>query len=68
MKKVAVMPIVALFNKKGFHALATNPEAQAFLNEAMVRESKLYGYVGAFNLILKTSRGQIATRRANGVG
>ncbi len=45
-ERLPVMPIVALFNKKGFHALATNPAAQVFLNEAMVRESKLHGYIG----------------------
>jgi len=45
-EKLAVMPIVALFNKKDFHTLATNADAQARLNEAMIRESKLYGYTG----------------------
>lgn len=41
-----VMPIIALFNKKSFHVLGANPAAQAGMNEAMVRESKLNGYVG----------------------
>jgi spore germination protein YaaH len=41
-----VMPIVAMFNKKGFHALATNAGAQARLNDAMIRESKANGYTG----------------------
>jgi spore germination protein YaaH len=44
--KVPVMPIIALFNKKGFHALALNSGAQALMNEAMIRESKLHGYTG----------------------
>ena len=44
--KVAVMPILAMFNKKGFHTLATNPAAQAIMNEAMIRECKLHGYTG----------------------
>ena len=44
--KVPVMPIIALFNKKGFHALALNQGAQALMNEAMIRESKLHGYAG----------------------
>ena len=58
-EKLPVMPIVAFFNKKGFHALATNSGAQARMNEAMVRESKLHGYTG-FNLILRISIGPIA--------
>ncbi len=36
--RVPVMPILALFNKKGFHTLAGNPAAQAIMNEAMIRE------------------------------
>src|SRR5580692_12610269 len=44
--KVPLMPILAMFNKKGFHVLATNPGAQAIMNEAMIRECKLHGYVG----------------------
>ncbi|HEY1901513.1 MAG TPA: glycosyl hydrolase family 18 protein [Terracidiphilus sp.] len=44
--KVPLMPILALFNKKGFHALAMNPGAQALMNEAMIRECKLHGYIG----------------------
>jgi spore germination protein YaaH len=44
--KVPLMPILAMFNKKGFHALATNPGAQAIMNEAMIRECKLHGYIG----------------------
>jgi spore germination protein YaaH len=38
--KVPLMPILAMFNKKGFHALAMNPAAQAMMNEAMIRECK----------------------------
>jgi spore germination protein YaaH len=45
-EKLPVMPILALFNKKGFHTLAANPAAQAIMNEAMIRESKLHGYTG----------------------
>jgi spore germination protein YaaH len=41
-----VMPIIALFNKTKFHALATNPVAQGEMNAAMIRESKLHGYTG----------------------
>ncbi len=44
--KVPLMPILAMFNKKGFHTLASNPSAQAIMNEAMIRECKLHGYVG----------------------
>jgi spore germination protein YaaH len=45
-KGVPVMPIIALFNKKKFHDLAMNPEAQHRMNEAMLREAKLNGYTG----------------------
>jgi len=45
-EKLSVMPIVALFSKKNFHALATNPAAQVRLNDAMIRESKIHGYTG----------------------
>ena len=45
-KSVPVMPIVALFNKKKFHELAMNAEAQQRMNEALLREAKLHGYVG----------------------
>lgn len=45
-EKLPVMPIVALFNKKGFHDLASNTKAQAEMNQAMIRESKLHGYTG----------------------
>ena len=41
-----VMPILALFGKKKFHDLAANTEAQSRMNEAMIREAKLYGYTG----------------------
>jgi len=44
--KVPVMPIIALFNKKSFHALALSPAAQAIMNDAMIRESKMHGYTG----------------------
>src|ERR1035438_1447015 len=42
-EKLPVMPIVAIGNLKNFHTLVTNPAAQALMNEAMVRESKLHG-------------------------
>jgi spore germination protein YaaH len=45
-KKIAVMPIVVMFNKKGFHQLASRPAAQAAMNEALVRECKAHGYTG----------------------
>ncbi len=41
-----VMPIVALFNKKQFHELAGNVEAQQRMNEALIRECKQHGYTG----------------------
>ncbi|MGC2636380.1 MAG: glycosyl hydrolase family 18 protein [Acidobacteriaceae bacterium] len=44
--KVPVMPIVGIFNKKGFHLLANNEKAQAAMNAALVRECKLHGYSG----------------------
>lgn len=45
-ENLPVMPLIALFNKTEFHHLATNPLAQAQMNDAMVREAKLYGYTG----------------------
>ena len=45
-KGVPIMPILALFNKKQFHTLAGNPEAWARMNNALLREAKLYGYTG----------------------
>jgi len=45
-EKLPVMPIITLFNKKSFHLLATNAGAQSRMNEAMVRECKLHGYIG----------------------
>jgi spore germination protein YaaH len=44
--KVPVMPIVALFNKKAFHLLATNDKAQEAMNDALIRECKMHGYTG----------------------
>ena len=43
---VRVMPILALFEKKHFHELATNPAAQDRMNAAMVREARLNSYSG----------------------
>jgi spore germination protein YaaH len=45
-EKLPVMPIIALFNKKSFHLLAGDPLAQSQMNEAMIRECKLHGYIG----------------------
>ena len=45
-EKLAVMPIIALFNKKEFHQLAGNAAGQTQMNEAMIRECKLHGYTG----------------------
>jgi len=45
-EKLPVMPIIAIGNLKAFHTLVSNPAAQALMNEAMVRESKLHGYTG----------------------
>ena len=45
-EKLPITPILALFNKKGFHNLASSPAAQARMNEAMLRECKLHGYAG----------------------
>jgi len=44
--KVPVMPILAMFNKKGFHELSMNAPAQTLMNEAMIRECKSRGYIG----------------------
>lgn len=45
-KHVSVMPIVALFGKKKFHDLAVSTDAQQQMNDAMLREACLYGYIG----------------------
>jgi spore germination protein YaaH len=45
-EKLVVMPIIAIFDKKKFHTLATNLTAQGLMNAAMVRESQLHGYSG----------------------
>jgi spore germination protein YaaH len=45
-EKLPVEPIVALFDKRKFHQLATSPAAQERMNEALVRECKLHGYAG----------------------
>ncbi len=41
-----VMPIVALFGKTKFHNLAGSEAAQLHMNDALLREAKLHGYVG----------------------
>jgi len=43
---IPVVPIIALFNKAWFHALAGNIPAQDQMNAAMVREARLHGYKG----------------------
>lgn len=45
-EKLPVMPIVALFNKKSFHLLTASATAQAQMNQALIRECKLHGYIG----------------------
>jgi len=45
-EKLPVMPIVALFNKRSFHLLANNAIAQVTMNQALIRECKLHGYIG----------------------
>jgi spore germination protein YaaH len=45
-EKLPVMPLIAMFNKKGFHQLGGNVHAQEVMNEALVRECKLHGYTG----------------------
>lgn len=41
-----VMPIVALFGKTKFHDLAGNEAAQKRMNEALLRDARLHGYIG----------------------
>jgi len=41
-----VMPIVALFGKAKFHNLAGSEAAQKRMNDALLREARLHGYVG----------------------
>ena len=58
-EKLPVMPILALFSKKDFHTFAVNPQAQERMNQAMIREAKLHGYVGFqfdFENVLWTDR------------
>lgn len=43
---LAVMPLVAMFTKDGFHKLATHPESMERFRQALVRESRLHGYIG----------------------
>jgi spore germination protein YaaH len=45
-RHVPVMPILALFGKKPFHDLSADTQAQERMNEAMLREAKLHGYIG----------------------
>ncbi len=45
-EKLPVMPIIALFNKKSFHAIAISSSSQTEMNAAMIRECKLHGYTG----------------------
>ncbi|MDR3723489.1 MAG: glycosyl hydrolase family 18 protein [Terracidiphilus sp.] len=45
-QKIALVPIVTLFNKVKFHALATSEAAQAAMNASLVAEAKANGYKG----------------------
>jgi spore germination protein YaaH len=45
-EKLPVMPILAFFNKKGFHAFAGDQAAWGRMTEAMIREARLNGYSG----------------------
>jgi spore germination protein YaaH len=45
-ENLPIMPIVALFGKKKFHALAASSDAQQRMIDAMLREARLHGYVG----------------------
>ncbi|MFP5207798.1 MAG: glycosyl hydrolase family 18 protein [Acidobacteriota bacterium] len=45
-EKLPVMPIVALSDRDLFHALAGSTDAQAQMNQALIRESRLHGYAG----------------------
>jgi spore germination protein YaaH len=41
-----VMPLLALFGKARFHSLAGNEDAQTRMNDSLLHEAKLHGYVG----------------------
>jgi spore germination protein YaaH len=43
---IPVIPIVGLANKEELHKLFNNPQAQAAMNAALVRDCKLNGYAG----------------------
>ncbi len=63
-EKLPVMPIVALFNKRSFHLLATNGAAQQQMNQALIRECRLHGYTGFqfdFENIEWTDRGVLSS-------
>src|SRR5579862_702201 len=45
-EKLPVMPIDALGNKRWLHLLVGNAEAQARMNDALIRECKDHGYIG----------------------
>jgi spore germination protein YaaH len=45
-ENLPVMPLLALFGKSKFHGLATSEVAQQHMNDALLREAKLHGYVG----------------------
>jgi spore germination protein YaaH len=45
-ENLPVMPIIAIFDKKKFHLLGSNLDAQTIMNQAMIRECKLHGYTG----------------------
>ena len=54
-ENLPVMPILALFNKKKFHALPPVRPPRTEMNEAMIREAKLHGYIG-FQFDFETHR------------
>jgi spore germination protein YaaH len=67
-ENLAVMPIVALFNKKSFHLLAMSGTAQAEMNAALIRECRLHGYSGIqfdFENIEWTDRDALSALVAN---
>jgi len=58
--KVPLMPILAMFNKKGFHALSMNPTAQDVMNEAISANASCMVTL-AFNSISRILTGSTVT-------
>jgi len=44
--KTPVEPLIAMFDKKGIHKLASSATAEDHLIEGLLREAKAYGYIG----------------------